>query len=76
MNVYASKSFSINNSLHTRSNGVKLTYKQLQLDCIKFFCTNDLVKEWSKFPPSAVQCDTISSFKNKLDHHPHQKGLR
>ncbi len=70
VNVDASKMFSIDNTLRTRSNGVKLRCKQVQLDCTKFFFTNDMVREWNKLPPSAVQCDTINSFKNKLDHVP------
>ncbi len=53
----------------SRSNGVKLRCKQAQLDSTKFFFTNGVVREWSKLPPSGVQCDTINSFKNKLNHH-------
>ncbi len=67
--VDANKMFSIDNTSRTRTDGVKLRCKQVQLDCTKFFFTNDVVKEWNKFPPLVVQCDTISSFNNKLDHH-------
>ncbi len=65
----ASKMFSIDNTPQTRSSGVKLRCKQVQLDCTKFFFTNDVVREWNKLPPSVVQCDTIKSFKNKFNHH-------
>ncbi len=68
-NVDADKMFSIKNTSRTRSNGVKLRCKQVQLDCTKFSFTNDVVREWNKLPPLVVQCDTINSFKNKLDHH-------
>ncbi len=68
-NVDARKTFSIDNTSRARNNRVKLRCKQVQLDCTKFFFTNDLVREWNKFPPSVVQCDTINSFKNKLDRH-------
>ncbi len=68
-NVDASKMFSIDNTKRTRSNGVKLRCKQVQLDYTRFFFTTDVVREWNKLPPSVVQCDTINSFKNKLDHH-------
>ncbi len=64
----ASKIFSIDNTPRTRSNGVKLRCKQIQLDYTKFFFTNDMLREWNKLPPSVVQCDTNNSFKNKLDH--------
>ncbi len=61
--------FSIDNAPQTRSNGVKLRCKQVQLDSTKFFLTIDVEREWNKIPPSVVQSDTINSFKNKLDHH-------
>ncbi len=65
----AGNMFSVDNIPRTRSNEVKLRCKQVQLDSTKFFFTNDVVREWNKLPPSVVQCDTINSFKNKLDHH-------
>ncbi len=40
-NVDASQMFSIDNTSRTRSTGVKLRCKQVQLDCTKFFFTND-----------------------------------
>ncbi len=69
MNMDGSKIFSIDNTPQTRSNGVKLRYKQVQLDCTKLLFTNDVVRERNKLPPSVVQCDTINSFKNKLEHY-------
>ncbi len=39
-NVDASKLFSIDNTSRTKSNGVKLRCKQVQLDSTKFFLTN------------------------------------
>ncbi len=74
--VDACKLFSNDNTSRTRSNGVKLRCKQPQLDSTKFFFTNDLVREWNKLPPSVVQCDIINSFKNKLDHHFLNLGIR
>ncbi len=75
-NVDASKLFSVNDTSRTRSNGVKLRCKQVQLDSTKFFFTNDVVREWNKLPPSVIQYDTINSFKNKLDHHFLNQGIR
>ncbi len=74
-NVDASKMFFIDNTSR-RSNGVKLRCKQVQLDCTKFFFTNDVVREWHKLPPSVLQCDTVNSFKNKLDHHILNEDIR
>ncbi len=65
----ASKMLSIVNTSQTRNNRVKLRCKQVQLDCTRFFFTNDMVREWNKLPPSVVQRYTINSFMNKLDHH-------
>ncbi len=70
----ASKLFSVVDT--TRSNGVKLGCKQVQLDSTKLFFTKDVVRERNKLPSSVVQCDTISSFKNKLDHHFLKQGIR
>ena len=72
----SSKLFLVDNASLTRNNGVKLRCKQIQLDCTKFFFTNDVVREWNKLPTSVVQCNTINSFKNKLDHHLLEQGLR
>ncbi len=71
-NVDASKLFSIDDTSRTMSNGVKFRCKQVQLDSTKFF-TNE---EWNTLPPSVVRCDTINSFKNKLDHHFLNQGIR
>ncbi len=67
-NADASKMYLIDNTPRARSNGVKLRCKQVQLDCTKFFFIKDLVREWN-IAHLVVQCDTINSFKNKLDHH-------
>ncbi len=75
-NVDANRLFLIDDSSRTRSNGVKLRYEQLQLDCTKFSFTNDVVREWNKLPPSVVWFNTINSFKNKLDHHLLQQVFR
>ncbi len=75
-NVDAKKLFSIDDLSGTRSNGIKLRCRQIEIDCTKFFFTNDVVREWNKLPPSMVQCITVNSFKNKLDHHLLQQGLQ
>ncbi len=57
-------------------NEIKFTCRKTELDCTKFLFTNDVVREWNKPPPSLVQCITINSFKNKLDHYLLQQGFR
>ncbi len=54
-NVDASRMFSIDNTPRTRSNGVKLRCKQVQLNCTTFFFTSDVVREWNKLPPSVCE---------------------
>ncbi len=75
-NVDASKLFSVDDTSRTKSNGVKLRCKQVQLDSTKFFFTNDEVREWNNLPPSVVPRDTINSFKNNLYHHSLNQGIR
>ncbi len=58
--------FSIDNTSRTRTNEIKLRCKQVQLDCTKFFFSNEVVREWIKLPPSVMQYDTINSFQNNL----------
>ncbi len=74
-NVDANKLFSIDDLSRT-SNRIKLRCRQTELDFTKFFFINDVVREENNLPPSVVQCITVNSFKNKLDHHFLQQGLR
>ncbi len=76
MNVDANKLFSVDNSSRIRSNGEKLRCRKVHQDNTEFFFTNNEFREWNKLPPSAVQCDTINSFKNKLDHQLLNQGIR
>ncbi|RUM28547.1 MAG: hypothetical protein DSY42_08200 [Aquifex sp.] len=75
MNVIANKLFLMGDLSRTRSNGVKVRCRQIQLDCTKFYITNDVVREWNKLPPSVVQGNTINSFKNKLDQELLHQGI-
>ncbi len=44
-NVDANKLFSIDDLSRTSSNGIKSRCRQIELDCIKLFFTNDIVRE-------------------------------
>ncbi len=59
----------IDDYLQTGNNGIKLKCRQVKSYCTKFFFTNVVVREWNKLPPSVVQCNTVDSFKDKLDRH-------
>ena len=45
---------------------MKLRYRQVQLNCTKFYFTNDVVREWNKLPPFMMQYTTIKAFKSDL----------
>ncbi len=60
-NADANTLFLIDDSSPTRTNGVNLRHRQLQLDNTKFYFTNDVVREWNKLPPFMAQCNTINS---------------
>ncbi len=68
-NVDPTKFFQIDDSTRTRNNDVRLKCRQVHLDCTKLFFTNAVVRDWNKLPPSAVQCNSIASFKNNLDRY-------
>ena len=73
-NVAVDSLFQIDITTRTRNNGYKLKSRQVRTDCSKFFFTNDIVREWNKLPSSVVQCETINSFKNKLDKYLLEQG--
>ncbi len=48
--VAADKLFSNDDLSRTRSNGIKLRCRQVELDYTKFVFTNNVVREWNKLP--------------------------
>ena len=75
-NVEFDKLLLVDDATRTRNNGYKLKSRQVRSDVTKFFFTNDIVKEWNKLPKSVVQCNTITSFKTKLDQYLYEQGFR
>ena len=75
-NVEFDKLFLVDDAARTRNNGHKLKCRQVRSDITKFFFTNDIVREWNKLPSSVVQCNTVNSFKAKLDIHLLEQGYR
>ncbi len=68
-NIDRSKLILIDDILRTKNNSIKLKCRQVNSDCTKFFFTNVVVRDLTKLPPSVIQCNTVDSFKNKLDRH-------
>ncbi len=60
MNVDANKLFLIDDLSRRSSNGMQLKCRQIELDYTKFFCTNDVLRESNKLPPSVVQCNKVN----------------
>ncbi len=56
-NAYARKVYSIDNLSGMRSNGIKLRCRQTELDCTKFFFTNDVVRELGSF--HLLRCNVV-----------------
>ncbi len=56
----------MDNSTWTGNNGAKFKCRQVHSNFIKFFFT---VRDWNRLPPSMVQCNSITSFKNNLDRY-------
>ncbi len=68
-NVDTTKLFVINDSTQTRYNCAKLRCRQFHSDCMKFFFTNAVVRDWDRLPPSVVQCNSIASLENNIDRY-------
>ncbi len=68
-NVDPTKLFCDGRLTRTRNNGAKLKCRQDHSDCTKFFFTNAVARDWNRLSPSVVQCNSIASFKNNLDHY-------
>ena len=52
-----------------RGHSLKLYKSAVRLDCGKYFFTNRVVDEWNKLTEDIVSCNSVNSFKNKLDQH-------
>jgi hypothetical protein len=46
---------------------MKIFKKGCHLDCRKYFFSNRVVNLWNKLPGYVLACDTIGTFKARLD---------
>ena len=60
--------FTLSNT-NLRGHSLKLYKPSVRLDCRKYFFTNRVVDEWNKLTEDIVSCNSVNSFKNKLDQH-------
>ena len=51
----------------TRGHKMKIFKKGCHLDCRKYFFSNRVVNLWNKLPGYVLACDTIETFKARLD---------
>ena len=66
-NMAVDKYFTIDRSDYTRGNGYKIIRKRFQSNEAKHFFFNRVVNIWNKLPGNVVDCNTIETFKNRLD---------
>src|SRR6266536_4378599 len=52
-----------------RGHRLKLSKQSFKLDCGKYFFTNRIIDEWNLLTEDIVSCNTVNSFKNKIDRH-------
>ena len=68
VDVDCTKIFTLSNT-NLRGHSLKLYKSAVRLDCGKYFFTNRVVDEWNKLTDDIVLCNSVNSFKNKLDQH-------
>ena len=66
-NLNVEKYFTIDQLNYTRGNGHKIKGKRFQSHEAKHFFFNRVVNVWNKLPSSVVNCDTVLTFKSRLD---------
>ena len=68
-NLDADKFFTLDLSNFTRNNGYKLIGQPLGSFESKHFFFNRVVNVWNQLPCEVVNCNTIQTFKNRLDRY-------
>ena len=66
-NINISDYFDIDRERNTRNNGFKIIGKNFRSEESKHFFFNRIVNVWNSLPPQVVNCNTIESFKARLD---------
>merc|ERR1711917_138856 len=66
-NMEVDKYFTLDHSDYTRGNGYKIIGKRFQSNEAKYFFFNRVVNIWNKLPRSVVDCNTVITFKGRLD---------
>ena len=57
----------VDRETNTRNNGFKDNGKNFRSEESKHFFFNRVVNVWNSLPPQVVSCNTIESFKTRLD---------
>ncbi len=66
-NINVNAYFTIDRSNVTRNNGFKIVGKRFTSIEAKHFFFNRVVNIWNGLPARVVDCNTIETFKNRLD---------
>ena len=52
-----------------RGHSLKLFKSRFNTNVGKFVFVNRIIDEWNKLSDDIISCNTVNSFKNKLDHY-------
>lgn len=68
-NVNIHHYLNVNQASMTRNNGFKITGKHFRSHEAKYFFFNRITNVWNSLPSQVVNCNTIETFKKRLDKH-------
>ena len=60
-------SLTLNNTVNTRGNSLKLSVTLAHLNFKKFYFTSRIVNYWNSLPDTVITAPNINLFKNNLD---------
>ena len=66
-NINRGSLFTIEEHGVTRSNGFKIIGKRFNTEIARNFFTYRVVNEWNKIPYNVINCETLDTFKKRLD---------
>ena len=74
--VDVGKFFKVSMSNRTRGHSMKIIKSSCRLDLRKFAFSQRVINVWNTLTEDTIACDTINSFKNKLDEFLNGRGFK
>jgi hypothetical protein len=59
----------------TSSHELKLFKPNCRLDCRKYVISNHIINTWNSLPSKIIACNTVYSFKRKIDAYFYSQGF-